>query len=81
MSNRFVFYLPPQIQPTNRFVTQKHAPRVSAPFCGVRRLVERVLSPFDRLTVGEKDAATNAHGFPTDEPPGSGFEHTPHKSY
>ena len=53
---------PPQIQPTNRFVSQKHAPRVSAPFCGVRRLVERVLSPLDRLTVGEKDAAANAHG-------------------
>ena len=48
-SNRFVFYLPPQTQPTNRFVTAKHAPRVSAPFCGVRRPVERVLSlrPFD----------------------------------
>ena len=40
---------------------RKHAPRVSAPFCGVRRPVERVLS-LRLMTIGEMDAVTNAHG-------------------
>ena len=61
-SNRFVFYLPPKLNPqTNRFVTAKHAPRPTAPFCGAHCPVERVLflRPFD----GRRDErVTNAHG-------------------
>ena len=79
-SNRFVFYLSPlpKFNPPTGLLPQART-WVSAPLCGARRPVERVLSlrPFDGWREGRGGKRSWVAARPTNHLV-LGFEHTPH---